>query len=200
MGKMAVGLKDLHYAKLLTDVRPTGTTPGSTTYDAPKRLAGAISANLNPNSTSQTIYVDDVPSETVSSQGLSELELGIDYLERDVAADVFGFQVDNRGGLVEGGDFTPPYIALGYRAKTSDGGYRYTWLYKGKLQVPQEEFQTQGESIEIKTGSISGSFINRNSDGQRKYSIHSNDEGVDPTVLLEWFDSVVEPDFTTVTP
>ena len=39
-----IGLRDIYYAKLLTD--PVG---GTATYEAPKRLAGAISANINHN-------------------------------------------------------------------------------------------------------------------------------------------------------
>jgi phi13 family phage major tail protein len=198
-GKMTVGFKNVYYALMLTDVRPNGATLGSTTYATPKRLAGGISANLNPNSTTQTVYVDDVPSETVTSQGLSELELGIDYLEKAVAAEVFGMRIDSNGVLVEGQGTNPPYLALGYQAETTDSGYKYTWLYKGKLQVPAEEMQTKGESIEIKTGTVNGQFINRNSDGERKVSVHSNDADVAPEVLVDWFKNVYQPDYT-VTP
>lgn len=195
-GKMTVGFKDVHFALMLTDVRPDGATAGSTTYETPERLAGGINANLNPNSSQTTIYVDDVPSETVTQQGLMELELGIDYLEKEKAAKVFGLRIDDNGVLVEGEKNNPPYLALGYRAKTLDGGYKYTWLYKGKLQVPAEEMQTAGESIEIKTGTVNGSFVARNSDGEKKVSVHSNDSDVTGTTIADWFTKVYQPTFT----
>ncbi|MCM3536595.1 major tail protein [Priestia endophytica] len=191
-GKMTVGLKDLYYAKLLTDVKD-----GTTTYAVPKRLAGAINANLNPNGTQTTVYVDDVPAESVSSQGLLEIELGIDALPKDVAAEVFGYRIDNNGVLAEGSSQSQPYIALAFRSETTDGGYKYVWLYKGKLQPPSEEFQTKGESVEIKTGTVSGQFVNRASDGEKKMSVHSNDTDIEPTVITEWFTKVYTPDFST---
>jgi phi13 family phage major tail protein len=194
MSKMSIGLKDLYYAKMLTDVRGAETT-----YDAPKRLAGAITANMNPNATQTTVYVDDAPSETVTSQGLLELELGIDVLPKEVAADVFGYKIDNNGVLLEGGSHEQPYIALGFRSETTDGGYKYYWLYKGKLQAPSEELQTKGESVEIKTGTVSGSFVNRTSDNEKKVSVHSNDEDVTGSVITDWFKNVYQPD-TAETP
>jgi len=196
MAKMAIGLKDLYYAVLQTDVRD-----GATTYSAPKYLAGAISANLNPNGTSTTIYVNDAPSESITSQGLLEIELGIDALESEVAAEIFGYRVDNNGALLEGNSSNQPYIALMFRSETSDGGYKYYVLYKGKIQPPSEELQTKGESVEIKTGSLTGSFVSRASDGEKKVTVHSNDEKVkaNPEILLNWFSEVYEPD-TTVTP
>jgi phi13 family phage major tail protein len=191
MAKMPVGLKDLYYAILQTDVRGTGTT-----YATPKRLAGAITANMNPNSTQTTVYVDDAPSETVTSQGLLELELGIDELEKEVAAEVFGYEIDANGVLLESGSAKQPYLALGFRSETTDGGYKYYWLYKGKLQAPSEELQTKGESVEIKTGTVSGQFVNRTSDQQKKATVHSNDADLDGAVITDWFTKVYEPVLT----
>lgn len=194
MKALPIGLKDLYYAKLLTDEQD-----GKTTYAPPKRLAGAINANLNPNATSTTIYVDDKPDETVTSQGLLEVELGIDTLEKVTAAEIFGYRIDNRGALMEGNSSNQPYIALGFRSETTDGGYKYYWLYKGKIEPPGEEFQTKGESVEIKTGSLKGSFISRKSDEEKKTTMHSNDPDADPEAILNWFKAVYEPDFTTPT-
>lgn len=187
--KMPIGMKDLFYAKLLEDVKG-----GLTTYATPKSLAGAVTGNLNPNGSMTPFFSDDGPTVVVTSQGLLELELGIDALEKEVAAEIFGWRIDSNGVLLEGDSANQPYIALGWRSETTDGGYKYVWLYKGKIQPPSEEYQTKGESVEIKSGSLNASFIKRDSDGEKKVSVHSNDEDVEPTVLLDWFKQVYEPD------
>ena len=187
--KMPIGMKDLFYAKLLEDVKG-----GLTTYATPKSLAGAVTGNLNPNGSMTPFFSDDGPTVVVTSQGLLELELGIDALEKEVAAEIFGWRIDSNGVLLEGDSANQPYIALGWRSETTDGGYKYVWLYKGKIQPPSEEYQTKGESVEIKSGSLNASFIKRDSDGEKKASVHSNDEDAEPTVLLDWFKQVYEPD------
>ncbi|MFE7082564.1 major tail protein [Priestia megaterium] len=187
--KMPIGMKDLFYAKLLEDVKG-----GLTTYATPKSLAGAVTGNLNPNGSMTPFFSDDGPTVVVTSQGLLELELGIDALEKEVAAEIFGWRIDSNGVLLEGDSANQPYIALGWRSETTDGGYKYVWLYKGKIQPPSEEYQTKGESVEIKSGSLNASFIKRDSDGEKKVSVHSNDEDAEPTVLLDWFKQVYEPD------
>lgn len=187
--KMPIGMKDLYYATLLEDI-----VGGLTTYATPKSLAGAVSGNLNPNGSITPFFSDDGPTVVVTSQGLMELELGIDSLEKEVAAEIFGWRIDSNGVLIEGDSANQPYIALGWRSETSDGGYKYIWLYKGKIQPPGEEYQTKGESVEIKSGSLNASFIKRDSDKEKKVSVHSNDEDVAPQVLVDWFTKVYEPD------
>ncbi|MEI2341608.1 major tail protein [Priestia megaterium] len=193
--KMPIGMKDLFYSKLLEDVKG-----GLTTYAPPKSLAGAVSGNLNPNGSITPFFSDDGPTVVVTSQGLMELELGIDALEKEVAAEIFGWRIDSNGVLIEGDSSNPPYIALGWRSETSDGGYKYVWLYKGKIQPPSEEYQTKGESVEIKSGSLNASFIKRDSDGEKKVSVHSNDEDIKPEVIVDWFTKVYEPDQELATP
>ncbi|MDC7762477.1 hypothetical protein POL82_03220 [Priestia aryabhattai] len=187
--KMPIGMKDLYYAPLLEDAAGEPTT-----YATPKLLAGAVTGNLNPNGSMTPFFSDDGPTVVVTSQGLLELELGIDSLEKEVAAEIFGWRIDANGVLIEGDSANQPYIALGWRSETTDGGYKYVWLYKGKIQPPTEEYQTKGESVEIKSGSLNASFIKRDSDGEKKVSVHSNDEDVKPTVLVDWFKKVYEPD------
>lgn len=189
--KMPIGMKDLYFATLLEDIKG-----GLTTYAAPKSLAGAVTGNLNPNGSMTPFFSDDGPTVVVTSQGLLELELGIDALEKEVAAEIFGWRIDSNGVLLEGDSANQPYIALGWRSETSDGGYKYVWLLKGKIQPPSEEYQTKGESVEIKSGSLNASFIKRDSDGEKKFTVHSNDEDTAPEVLVDWFKEVYEPVIT----
>ena len=67
-----IGLTNLYYAKLLTDV-----LDGTATYDTPVRLAGAITANFSPNASNDTLFADDGPYEIASTLGAMTLELNV---------------------------------------------------------------------------------------------------------------------------
>ncbi|MFE3978698.1 MULTISPECIES: major tail protein [unclassified Priestia] len=193
--KMTVGFKNIHFAVMQEDVRK-----GETTYGAPKYFAGAMQATLNPNASSQTVHVDDVPVATVTSTGVLEMELQVDSISKEAAAELFGYRIDANGVLLEATKNKSPYIALGFESESIDGGKLMNWMYKGKLTVPSQEFQTKGESVEIKNQSVTGQFVNRLSDGEKKVSVHSNDEGINQEVILDWFDEVYKPVETTVPP
>ncbi|WP_427124757.1 major tail protein [Priestia megaterium] len=186
--KMTVGFKNIYYAIMQAD--PRG---GKTTYGTPKRFAGAMQATLNPNPSSQTVYVDDVPVATVTSTGVLEMELGVDVITKEAAAELFAYRIDDNGVLLEAPRGKSPYIALGFESESIDGGSLMNWILKGKITVPSQEFQTKGESVEIKNQSVTGQFVNRLSDGEKKFSVHSNDEGINAAVIVDWFDKVYEP-------
>ncbi|MEH7679101.1 major tail protein [Priestia megaterium] len=189
--KMTVGFKNIYYALMQDDVRG-----GATTYGTPKRFAGAMQATLNQNPSSQTVYVDDVPVATVTSVGVLEMELGVDNITKEAAAELFAYRIDDNGVLLEATRGKSPYIALGFESESIDGGKLMNWIYKGKLTVPSQEFQTKGESVEIKSQSVTAQFVNRLSDGERKVSVHSNDEGINAEVILDWFEKVYVPVLT----
>ena len=53
-----IGLRDLYIAILTND------SPESTVYAEPVRVVGAITANINPNSSSSTLFADDGPMDS----------------------------------------------------------------------------------------------------------------------------------------
>lgn len=186
-----IGLKDIYYAILDSD--PVG---GSPVYQAPVRIAGAITANINPNSSSETLYMDDGPSETATTMGAVELEMNIGDLPLEVQAALLGHEITG-GVLKRKSTDIPPWLAIGFRALKSNGSYRYTWLAKGKFQVPEQAHETKGESVAFQTPTINGSFVRRDSD--EEWERHIDEDHVDyiPSMGTNWFTSPTQVADTT---
>ena len=171
-----IGLRDIYYAKLLTD--PVG---GTATYDAPKRLAGAISANINPNSSSSTLFADDGPADTAATLGEISLELNVADIPLETQAELLGHTVES--GVLK---------KKGFRTLKSNGSYRYYWLNKGKFATPEEDLKTKGDSIEFTTPTISGSFVKRDSDDEWQRQADADDTA-SATAITKWFNGPLQP-------
>lgn len=180
-----IGLRDLHYA-LLTDDTSTGAT-----YEAPVKIAGAISANVNPNTSSATLFADDGPYDSATTLGEIVVELNLADLPPAASAAILGHTYGANKLLVKKSSDQPPYLALGYRSLMSSGKYRYTWLYKGKFTDGEQNNQTKGDSIEYQTPTITGSFVKRDFDDAWQAEADEGDIGA--SIITSWFTAVVEP-------
>ena len=180
-----IGLRDVYYAILKTD--PAG---GVATYDSPVRMVGAISANVNPNSSSASLFADDGPADTAATLGEISLELNVADIPLNIQAELLGHTVE--GGILKkkGGD-VPPWVAIGFRTLKSNGSYRYYWLAKGKFATPEEDLKTKGDSIEFTTPTISGSFVKRDSDDEWQRQADSDDTEA-ATAISNWFTSPLQ--------
>lgn len=180
-----IGLRDLYYALLTED--PEDGTP---TYETPERIVGAISANINPNPSTTTLFADDGPMETSATLGEITVELNIADIPLKTQGVLLGHHYENGLLIAKGGD-VPPYVALGFRTLKSNGKYRYFWLTKGKFSVPEEEYNTKGESVEFQTPTISGSFVKRTCDDEWKRVADEEDEGIEQQMITDWFKNPV---------
>jgi len=180
-----IGLRDVYYAKLLTD--PAGGTP---TYEAPKRLVGAISVNINPNSSSATLFADDGPADTSATLGEISLELNMADLPLEAQAELLGHKITSGVLSKKGGD-VPPWVAVGFKTLKSNGSYRYYWLAKGKFATPEEDLKTKGDSIEFTTPTISGAFVKRDSDDEWQRQADADDTAA-ATAITKWFTSPLQ--------
>ena len=186
-----IGLTNLHYAKLLTDVAPEGVTPGSSTYETPKRIVGAISANFSPNASNDTLFADDGPYDTASTLGAMSMELNVADVPPEQRAELLGATYDNTTGVLkQSADDTPPYVAVGMSIKKSNGADRYIWYLKGKFTAPDENNQTKADSINWNTPTMTGNFLKRDCDGLWRVSIDTDDEKVKAEVKNNWFKNV----------
>lgn len=178
-----IGLRDLHYAILKKDDPEADNS--KLEYEEPKRIIGAITANVNPNASTETLFADDGPMETATTLGEVELEMTATDIPLDIQAKLLGHSFDeDTGELLRRSDDTPPWVAVGFRSLKSDGTYRYVWLVKGKFQVPEQAHETRGDSIDFQTPSITGSFVKRDTDDT--YQI-DGDEAFDEFDPTDWF-------------
>lgn len=190
-----IGLDKLYYAII------TEGTGGVETYGTPKVLAKAISAELAPQIAEATLYADDGAAENVKEFTSATFTLGVDDLASDAMADLLGATVDQNGVVVSTPDDVAPYVAVGFRAKRSNGKYQYFWLYRVKFGVPNNTLATKGDSITFNTPSIVGTVMRRNkADGNGghpwKVDVVEGATGVDQTVVDGWYSAVYEPDYS----
>lgn len=180
-----IGFDMLHYAVMQTD-----SVSGTTTYSTPKRVVGAVEANINPNSVSGTLSGDDGAMETATALGEVELNLTVTDAPLEVQAELLGHKYVN-GLLLRGANDVAPIVAIGGRSLKSNGKYRYFWLLKGQMSQPEQTRKTkQVGSIDFQTFSLSGSFVRRDSDGL--WIIEADEDDSKAAAKIKtWFQSVV---------
>src|SRR5574344_2074289 len=190
-----IGLDKLYYAKITEDAS------GNETYGTPSQLAKAISADLSVELNEATLYADDGQAEVVKEFKSGKLTLGIDDIGTTVAKDLTGAEIDNNKVLISSSENVGQPVAVGFRAKKSNGKYKYFWLYRVIFGIPATNLATKGDSITFSTPSIEGTIYRRNKlDGQGKHpwkaEANEGDTGLSATVISGWFTEVYEPDFT----
>ena len=183
MAGTIIGLKNLYYAILTTD------TASALTYETPVRIVGAIEAKINPNASMDTLFADDGPMDTISTLGKIEVEIKQSDLPMNVLAALLGHAITS-GVLIKKSSDVPPWVAIGFQSLKSNGYYKYIWLTKGKFSVPEQSFETKGESINFQPPSIKGNFVKREFD--QEWMRETEEDYVDYTASIgtNWFASV----------
>ncbi|WP_324664673.1 major tail protein [Dehalococcoides mccartyi] len=192
-----IGLDRLYYAPITEAL-----TTGYETYGTPVMLAKAISAELSVELAEATLYADDGVAEVVKEFKNGKLTLGVDAIGRSVAAALTGSTVDDNGVLISTSEDGGSPVAIGFRAKKSNGHYRYFWLYRVKFGVPSTNLATKGDSITFSTPTIEGTVIRRNKTATDnlhpwKAEADEDDSDIESTVISSWYTAVYEPTFAS---
>ena len=191
-----IGLDKLFYAKITED------KDGNETYATPVQLAKAMTADLSVELAEATLYADDGASEIVKEFKSGTLSLGVDDIGASTASDLTGATIDANGVVVSASEDGGAPVAVGFRAKKSNGKYKYYWLYRVKFGVPATNLATKGDSITFSTPTIEGTILRRNKvDGQNKHpwkaEVTEGDAAVAADVITNWYSEVYEPSYTT---
>jgi phi13 family phage major tail protein len=192
-----IGLDKLFYAPI------TEATDGSETYGTPVTLAKAMSAELSIDLNEATLYADDGAAEVVKEFKSGKLTLGIDDIGTEVANKLTGAQIDKNNVLISAAENDGSPVAIGFRARKSNGTYKYFWLYRVVFGIPEANLSTKGDSISFSTPKIEGTIYRRSKlDGQGKHpwkaEANEGDTSLGATVISGWFTAVYEPTFETV--
>ena len=115
-----------------------------------------------------------------------------------MAADLTGTTIDANGVIISTSEDGGDPVAVGFRAKKSNGKYRYYWLYRVKFGIPATNLATKGDSITFSTPTIEGTIMRRNRpDFQGRHpwkaEVTEGAEGVSQSVINSWYESVYEP-------
>lgn len=189
-----IGLDKLYYAPI------TEGENEEETYGTPVQLAKAISAELSVELAEATLYADDGASEIIKEFKSGTLSLGVDDIGTATAAALTGVSVDNNNVVISASEDGGSPVAVGFRARKSNGKYRYYWLYRVKFGVPATNLATKGDSITFSTPTIEGTVLRRNkpdTSGKHpwKAEVTEGDTVVTPSVISGWYTAVYEPAF-----
>lgn len=192
-----IGLDKLFYSKI------TEATDGSETYAEPAQLAKAISAELSIELNEATLYADDGAAEVIKEFKSGTLKLGIDDIGTTIANDLTGAEIDDNKVLISASENGGAPVAVGFRARKSNGKYKYYWLYRVIFGIPATNLATKGDSITFSTPAIEGTIYRRNKlDGQGRHpwkaEANEGDASLPATVITNWFTEVYEPTFTAL--
>lgn len=190
-----IGLDKLYYAKI------TEAENGEETYETPVQLAKAMSADLSVELAEATLYADDGAAEIVKEFKSGKLTLGVDDIGSTVASDLSGATIDANGVIVSASEDGGTPVAVGFRAKKSNGKYRYFWLYRVKFGIPAANMATKGDSITFSTPTIEGTILRRNKADTRgkhpwKAEVTEGDASVTEETIVNWYNEVYEPTYT----
>lgn len=187
-----IGLDKLFYSKITEDDN------GNETYGTPQVLAKAMTADLSVELNEAVLYADDGAAEVVKEFKSGTLSLGVDDIGAAVAGDLTGSTIDLNGVVISASEDGGDPVAVSFRAKKSNGKYRYYWLYRVKFGIPATNLATKGDSITFSTPTIEGTIMRRNKvDAFGKHpwkaEVTEGTEGVDQSVIDGWYSEVYEP-------
>ncbi len=189
-----IGLDKLYYAKITEDEE------GSETYASPVQLAKAMTADLSVELAEATLYADDGAAEIVKEFKSGTLSLGVDDIGAGAASDLTGAVIDSNGVVISTGEDSGTPVAVGFRAKKSNGKYKYFWLYRVKFGIPATALATKGDSITFSTPTIEGTILRRNKvDGKGRHPWRAEategDTAVTADTIANWYKQVYEPTY-----
>lgn len=195
--KALIGLSDFHYALLTSGTDTLAVAPQ---YETPVKISGAIRASYNPNGSISTLFSDDGPSIAADTIGEVELSLDIEDLSQEDEAAIFGHTISN-GILIKKPTDTSPELAFGFKAKMSNGQYKFLWFLKGKFSKPSMDHETKGAQINYQTPKFVAKFVQREYDGNYLFQTRQDAVGYTSDIGSNWFTNVATatPDTTAPT-
>ena len=164
-----VGLKNIHYAKVTADTAPDGSTAGSTTYGALKKIGNAVSVDINPTVNKASLFGDDMAVATAI--GLTEVTVTLETTDiplEDLAILLGNKYDETTGKLLSKGSDVAPYVGIAFESEKHNGGIRCVKLLKGRFAPSQETINTKNDNFEYQVPKIEGTFVARQSDSAWK--------------------------------
>lgn len=185
-----IGMKDLHVARI------TKNDSAGYTAEVPKRLTKAISGKIAVKKSSDKIYSDDTVEDIIEGFDSVEVEFEGNDLSPEMRSLLYGHKLI-KGMLIDNIDDISKEVAIGWRARRSDGKYEFIWLYCGKFEEVEDNYETKADKPKGQTSKLKGTFYPREKDGN--YRVVINESYLTETdtdaknIIITWFSSVQEP-------
>jgi len=164
MANSRIGAEQFTIAKLLTD--PAGGTP---TYDTPYAFTKKLMKIGVKNSGSiEKQFADDQTVDVFIEDGDIKIDIESTDLTEDEKALLFGQTMTAGVRTPTPSTDVRPYFCVAWKSKKRNGSYKYYKILKVIFEEPDEDFETRGEKTSPQTDKVSGTGIQRLSDGLRK--------------------------------
>lgn len=162
----------------------------------PIKLGRALNAKVTTKKTVESTESDDTIEETFESFDSIEIEFDVNKLSPEQKAILRGATYED-GFLINNVDDQAKEVAIGWRARQTNGKYEFIWYYCGKFNSGwDDQYETNGKKPKTQTDKMKGTFYGRQKDGNTSIE-------VDETFLLEshndaksaitdWFSKVQE--------
>lgn len=139
------GLKNIFAAEVLTD--DNGTDGYST--DTPFHLIPAGEMTRQVNSEKADIFYDNTVFATVGKEEATEVSITGAALRPDALARINNKDIDETtGAVVDSGEYSPKYFALGGEAENLDGTTELFWFAKGTFAIPEQSDKTKDDTTD----------------------------------------------------
>jgi phi13 family phage major tail protein len=186
-----MGCKDIYVAVV------TENTAASYKTATPIKLGRAIGAKVTIKTNVDKTFSDDIVEEVIEAFESAEIEIENNKLSPEQKALLRGATYEN-GFLVNNVNDKAAEIAIGWRARQTNGKYEFVWYYCGKFnQGFTEEYDTQEAKTKTQTSKLKGTFYGRELDGDYNTEVDETfllDEETDAkTAIQGWFSKVQEP-------
>ena len=130
------------------------------------------------------------------------MSLGVDDIGPSVASDLSGGTIDKNNVIIASSEDTTSPVAIGFRAKQSNGKYKYFWLYRVKFGIRASSLATKGDSITFSTPTVEGTIMRRNKPDRKnnhpwKAEVTEGENNVSNDTITNWYKNVYEPTYTS---
>ncbi|MGX7163389.1 major tail protein [Enterococcus massiliensis] len=162
------------------------------TYDKAVVMGTAVSVKPSANYETAQDFGDSVVQDQFTAFGGAEVELEANGYTHKVLTTITGGKI-LKGGALRSGEDIAQDGAFAYRRKKSNGKYRYTIFYKGQFILDSDETSTlEGNKVTFTHPTWKGTFVDVPGVGYM-YSVDEDDEGVDTTMIENWFTTPANP-------
>ncbi|NGT56553.1 phage tail protein [Clostridium perfringens] len=165
--------------------------------ETPTKLGRSISAKVTFKKNVDKTRSDDSVEEVIESDEGIEIEFDVNKLSPDQKAILRGATYKN-GMLVYNKDDQAKEVAIGWRARNTNGKYEFVWYYCGKFNGGwSEDYETEQDKIKTQTAKMKGTFYSREKDGNSCVEVDESylleEHNSAKTAIEAWFTKVPEP-------
>ena len=169
-------------------------------YDTPIHVPGAVTLTTSAEGNQDVFYADNIPYVTFSTNSGYTGDIEFAYVPDAGLAEMYGWEIDNNGALVENSTGIPKSFALLYQVM-GDQKARRCAFYNVSASRPGSSNSTTTESTDPDTQTLNVTMIPAQfTEGNvtrnvTKVAIERTTENA--TVYDGWFSEVYTPDFSS---